>query len=273
VSSGEGLAGAVRLAREARKHSLRMTSLAGSSHVGSALSCCDILGVLYSTVLNHRPEQPDWPDRDRFIMSKGHAAVALYAVLAESGYFDVSLLDEYGSIGTPFAGHVTAGHIPGVEFSAGSLGHGLPLAVGVALGLRKTLSDAQVFCLMSDGECQEGSVWEAALLARQWRLGNLHVVIDANAQQGLGPVSEIADLEPFGDKWAAFGWRVCEVDGHDPLALTGALHQREHDVPTVTIARTVKGRGVSFMEGRLEWHYRSPSEAELQDSIQELESH
>jgi transketolase len=203
-------------------------------------------------------------------MSKGHAAVALYSCLASSGYFGEELLDGFGSDGTPLAGHVTAGLIAGVEVSAGSLGHGLSLATGIALSLAHQQDESRVFCLISDGECQEGSTWEAALLASHWSLPNLHVVIDANGQQGLGAVEAIANLEPLADKWLAFGWSVTTVDGHDLVELEHALSRRNDSGPCVTIARTIKGKGVSFMEDQLQWHYKSPNEEQVNLALAEL---
>lgn len=259
------------LAQAIREASVTMTSLAGTSHVASALSCADILAVLYTEVLARRPEDPLWPGRDRFVLSKGHGAVALYACLAELDYFPKPLLGGYGEDGTALAGHVTAGTLPGIETSAGSLGHGLPQSVGMALALKLGGSASRVFCLLSDGECQEGSNWEAALAARQWGLSNLHTIIDFNGQQGLGDTRDILDLEPVVDKWRSFGWDAEQVDGHNLDDLEIVL-SRVSDAPKVTVARTVKGRGVSFMEDQLKWHYRSPSAEELALALDELES-
>ena len=251
--------------------SLRMTSRAGTSHVGSALSCADILGVLYATVMKHRPLEPHWCDRDRFVMGKGHAAVALYTCLSSVGYFPEMLLDTFGNDGCLLPGHVTSGDLPGVEVSSGSLGHGLSQALGIALALKLQESESRVFCLLSDGDCQEGSTWEAALLAPQWSLVHLHVIVDANGQQGLGRVEDIADLEPFVEKWASFGWDVETVDGHNHTALEGALSRNSANRPRVTIARSIKGKGIPEMENRLEWHYRSPTPEDLQRSLGALE--
>ena len=257
------------LATDIRRRALRMTHHGGTSHIGSALSCADILAVLYGSVMRYHVTDPSWQARDRFVMGKGHAAVALHACLASIGYFPESLLETFGVDGSPLAGHVTAGIVPGVEISSGSLGHGLPQAVGMALAIAQRREESRVFCLMSDGECQEGSTWEAALLAPQWALSNLHVIIDANGQQGLGAVEDIARLEPLADKWLAFGWDAISVDGHDLLQLERALSRRSSR-PCVTVARTVKGKGVSFMEDQLEWHYKSPSEEELKSALAEL---
>lgn len=259
------------LARVIRRLAMEMIATSRASHIGSALGCADIIAILYCRVLNHRVHDHAWPGRDRFIMGKGHAAVALYACLAEFGYFPKRLLDGYGEDGSKLAGHVTAGALPGIEMSAGSLGHGLPQSAGMALALKLKGSAARVFCLLSDGECQEGSTWEAALTARQWGLSNLHAIIDLNGQQGLGYTRDIADLEPLVDKWRAFGWDAAQVDGHNLVDLEVML-SRVSDTPKVTIARTVKGRGVSFMEDQLKWHYRSPSAEELALALRELES-
>lgn len=258
------------LASRIRANSLELTHRAGTSHVASALSCADILAVLYASVMRHHPLEPTWPDRDRFVMGKGHAAVALYACLASTGYFSEDLLESFGHDGSILAGHVTAGVLPGVEVSSGSLGHGLPQAVGMARALKVRDSESRVYTLLSDGDCQEGSTWEAALLAPQWSLDRLHVIVDANGQQGLGNVEDIADLEPFADKWTAFGWDVETVDGHDHAALQSALSRHSESRPQVTIARTIKGKGVPEMEDRLEWHYRSPSSDQLRQAIEGL---
>lgn len=271
-AAGAGPQGTEELAKDIRLHSLRMTHHAGTSHIGSALSCADILAVLYGSVMRHDPNAPSWQARDRFVMGKGHAAVALHACLASSGYFPKTVLDSFGVDGSPLAGHVTAGLVPGVDLSSGSLGHGLPQAAGIALALKIQKSQSRVFCLLSDGECQEGSTWEAALLAPQWSLSNLHVIIDANGQQGLGAVKDIADLEPLSDKWTSFGWIVNDVDGHDLMALDRALSTSASNQPAVTIARTVKGKGVSFMEDVLEWHYMSPSRQHMEMAIAELDA-
>jgi transketolase len=260
------------LAVAIRRQCLVMTTHAQSSHIASALSAADILAVLYSTVLRIKPSLPTWDERDRFVMSKGHASSALYACLAGIGMIDEALLAGFGEDDTPLAGHVTAGETPGIECSAGSLGHGLSQALGMAKALRMQERTSRVFCLMSDGECQEGTTWEAAILAGQWALSNVSVVIDANGMQGLGHVSEIANLEPLLDKWVAFGWDAAEVDGHDHQALAQALTRNVFDKPQVTVARTIKGKGVSFMESQLEWHYRSLSPDRLTDALSEVES-
>lgn len=255
-------------ARRIREHVLRMVHAADASHVGSCLSCVEVLAVLYSGALRVRPEEPDWTERDRFVMSKGHAAAALYATLADAGLFDVRELATYGGDGTRLVGHVAA-VVPGVEVSTGSLGHGLPVACGMALAAQRGSLAWRTVVLASDGECDEGSTWEAALFAAHHSLGNLTVVIDANGIQSFGRVDDVLRLEPLVEKWISFGWEATEVDGHDVAALDAALrHVGER--PRCVIARTVKGKGVSFMENDLAWHYRSPSDAELADALAEV---
>lgn len=257
-------------ARRIRVHALRMVHRANASHIGSCFSMADILAVLYTRVLRLDPTRPGDPDRDRFVLSKGHAAAILYAALAERGFFPPALLDDYSRNGSPFTGHVSHA-IPGVEVSTGSLGHGLPIATGLALAARAAGRPSRVVCLLSDGECDEGSNWEAILFAPHHRLTNLTVIVDHNKIQSFGRVDEVLDLAPFADKWRAFGWRTVEVDGHDLGALEGVLGAPpEPDRPRVVIAHTVKGRGVSFMEDRLEWHYRSPSAEQLAQAVAEI---
>jgi transketolase len=261
------------LARQIRRHVLRMVHKSRASHVGSCLSIADILAVLYGEVLRVKPAQPDWADRDRFVLSKGHAAAALYATLAERGFFPLEWLDTYCEDGSRLAGHVVHKGVPGVEVSTGSLGHGLPIAVGMALAAKRARADYRVFALLSDGECDEGSNWEAALFAPHHGLSNLVAVVDYNRIQSFGRTAEVLCLEPFADKWRAFGWRVEEVDGHDVRALAAILSQRRAEgPPTVVIAHTLKGKGVSFMEDRLLWHYRSPDATELERALAELEA-
>lgn len=259
-------------ARDIRKDALRMVHHANSSHIGSGLSIADILSVLYCSVLNVRPTQPDWRDRDRFLMSKGHAAAMLYAALAERGFFPREWLDQYCDFGTPLAGHVTHCKVPGVEISSGSLGHGLSLACGMALAAKADSAPWRVFVLLSDGECDEGSIWEAAMFAPFRKLDNLTAIVDYNKLQSFGSVVEVLDLEPFADKWRAFGWDVVEVDGHDHSALENALKARGTGRPRLILAHTIKGKGVSFMEGQLAWHYKSPSAEQLVQALEEVEA-
>lgn len=260
------------LARDIRVQSLRMVHRAKASHIGSCLSICDILACLYGGWLHVNPERPDDPLRDIFILSKGHAAAAIYATLALRGFFPIAELDGYCSDGGMLSGHVTHHHVPGVEISTGSLGHGLSFALGFALAAKRTKLDKRVVALLSDGECNEGSVWEAALLAPQLKLGKLVAIIDYNQIQSLGRVSDVIDLAPLGRKFASFGWRVRELDGHNHDEITDALSYADEpsDQPCAVVCNTVKGKGVSFMEDKLLWHYRSPDESELQRALAEL---
>lgn len=258
------------LARRIRADVLRMVHRANASHVGSCLSCADILAVLYESVLQLRPAEPAWPSRDRFIMSKGHAAAVIYAVLARRGFFPVERLDDFCKENSLLTGHVSH-MVPGVEFSTGSLGHGLSVGVGMALAARLDDTSFRTFVLMSDGECDEGSVWEAAMFAGHHRLSNLTAIIDYNKIQSFGRTREVLDLEPMADKWRAIGWHAREVDGHDISALKAALSAPdEQGRPLVVICHTVKGKGVSFMEDRLEWHYRSPNDDQLKAALAEV---
>src|SRR5580704_8602054 len=203
------------LAKRIRVKALHMINAAKSSHVGSAFSMADLLAVLYAKILRIDPNRPDWPERDRFILSKGHACAALYVVLAERGFFPLTWLDDFYQDGSRLAGHATHVGVPGVEVSTGSLGHGLPIACGMALAGRRDKGAYRVFTLLSDGECDEGSTWEAALFAPHHQLDNLIAIVDYNEIQSLGTVKEVLDLEPFAAKWRAFGWAVREIDGHD----------------------------------------------------------
>jgi transketolase len=255
-----------------RRSVLGMVAAARASHVGSCLSCADILGVLYGGAMRFRAGDPEYPGRDRFIMSKGHAAAALYATLAHTGFIPVETLLEYSADGSLLLGHVNH-KVPGVEFSTGSLGHGLPVGCGMALAGARGKQDWHVFVLLSDGELDEGSNWEAILFAGHHGLDNLTAIVDFNKIQSLGRVDEVLRLEPLADKWRAFGWCVLEIDGHDLPALTKSLG-RESVVPgkpRVVIAHTVKGKGVRFMEDKLAWHYKSPSAEELRLALAELE--
>ena len=247
------------LARRIRARVLTMACMGRSSHVASCLSCADILAVLYGRVLQVDPQAPTSPDRDRFILSKGHAAMALYATLAERGLLDPAELDSFGTRGSILEGHANEA-VPGVEASTGSLGHGLSIGAGMVLG-----GAPRVFVLLSDGECQEGSVWEAADFAARMRLSRLTAIVDANGWQA----TERCDTSRLPQKWAAFGWDVLTIDGHDVRQLAEAL-QSDHDQPLAVIAKTVKGKGVPFMEDRLEWHYRWPDEAELAKGLAAL---
>lgn len=260
------------LARHIRQQVVEMTHRAQSAHVGGGLSVADILAVLYGEVLRIDPRSPKDPQRDRLVFSKGHACAALYACLAERGFFPKSWLEDFYANGGRLAGHATHWGVPGVEVSTGSLGHGLPISCGMALAGQLDAEPYRVFCVLSDGECDEGSTWEAALFAGHHRLTNLVAVIDYNQIQSLGHVSEVLDLAPLADKWRAFGWSVREVDGHDPAALAATLAAVpwEPARPNCLVAHTVKGKGVRFMEDQLLWHYRSPQGEEYHEARREL---
>ncbi|MEL7538068.1 MAG: transketolase [Pseudomonadota bacterium] len=259
------------LAKKIRSSVVRMTHLGKSSHVGSALSIADILAVLYGDVLNVDPSDPSKPDRDRFVLSKGHAGAAVYAALAHTGFFSVETLDKHYQNGSILSGHVSHKGVPGVELSTGSLGHGLGVAVGMAKAAQMRSAKHRVVCLLSDGECDEGSNWEAVLFAAHHGLRNLTAVIDYNKIQSLDPVADTIGLEPFADKWVAFGWKVTEVDGHEHTALRNALSASADDAPHCVICHTTKGKGVSFMENSVLWHYRTPQGEEYDAAVEELD--
>lgn len=261
------------LAYNIRRHSLRMVTRAKASHIGSALSIADIVAVIYSDILRVDPAQPIMADRDRFILSKGHACVAVYAALAEKGFFSISELETYGQDHSNMMNHISH-KVPGVEFSSGALGHGLPFGVGKALASKRLKVDWRVFVLLSDGEMDEGSNWEALMFAAHHRLDNLVAIIDYNKLQSLTTVKKTLGLEPLAAKLQAFGWAVQEVDGHDHEQLNKTLRfvPWEAGKPSVLIAHTVKGKGVSFMENKVEWHYRSPSTEQLAQALTELET-
>ena len=250
-----------------------MVTRARASHIGSALSIADIVAVLYGGALRIDPANPAWPDRDRFVLSKGHACVAVYAALAETGFFPTALLDSYGADHSPLMAHISH-RVPGVEFSTGSLGHGLPFGAGKALAAQRRGAAWRTVVLLSDGELGEGSNWEACLFAAHHRLDSLTAIVDYNKLQSLGTVEQTLRLEPLADKFAAFGWSVREVDGHDHGALGAALAPaaRVEGRPSMLIAHTTKGKGVSFMENRVAWHYRNPDAASLAAALAELEA-
>ena len=262
-----------QLAWKIRRHGIEMTHLSGGSHIGAVLSVADIIAVLYAEVMHFRPEEPDWAERDRFILSKGHAGAAIYAALAESGFFEVDELKTHYQNGSRLSGHVSH-HLPGVDFSTGSLGHGLSAAAGMALAAMKAGKDHRVYVVMGDGECDEGSVWEAALFANHFRLRNLVAIVDHNHMQSLDTCENTLELEDFAEKWKAFGWNVLEINGNDHDALRGAFRSIDEytgNKPTVIIANTVKGKGVSFMEHDILWHYRFPHDGwEYDGAVTEL---
>ncbi|TCO55605.1 transketolase [Actinocrispum wychmicini] len=243
------------LASRVRRHIVEMAAGPEGAHVGGALSAADILTVLYFDVMRVRPEQPDWPDRDYFLLSKGHAAVGLYAVLAERGFFPVGELGGYAQAGSRLGGHPTRA-VPGVELPTGSLGHGLSLGVGLALAAQRDGRDNRTFVLLGDGELQEGSVWEAAGSAAFLGLDTLTAIVDRNGLQISGSTARRTGLDLLATRWAGFGWDVSEVDGHDPSALADVLAERPADgKPRVVLADTVKGKGIPFLENRKKGHY------------------
>ena len=262
------------LAKKIRLDVLDMTHRGKSSHIGTSFSAADLLAVLYSGVLRLDPSRPLWPERDCFVLSKGHGCAAVYAVLAECGFFPSEWLKTYYLDGGRLAGHITHTGVPGVEASTGSLGHGLSLGCGMALAAKRDGLPSRVFALLSDGECDEGSTWEAVLFAPHHRLDNLIAIVDYNKIQSLGTVKEVLDLDPLAAKWESFGWAVKEIDGHDFPQIEGALRTLPavSGRPTCVVAHTVKGKGVSFMENKLLWHYRSPAGEEYQAALAELEA-
>ena len=266
---------AAELALAARHEIISMTSVAKASHVASALSVIDVLSVLYTGSANISVSNMDNPDRDIVILSKGHSASALYSVLALQGFFPKEWLAQYCNNDAPLGGHVTSKGVPGVELSTGSLGHGLPYGLGIAMSRKKHGAKGRVFVVMSDGECDEGTTWESALIANQFKLGNLVALIDRNRQQSFGDTEETIALDPFDEKWRAFGWNVFEVDGHDHTQISDALlkaKENNDSKPTVVICNTTKGKGVSFMENEVVWHYRPPNDEQFNLALAELEA-
>jgi transketolase len=260
-------------ARIIRRHIVKIISDAGVGHPGGSLSAVDILTVLYFHVLRIDPDNPNWEDRDRFILSKGHASSALYSTLAEKGFFSIDLLSTFGRINSRLQVHPDMQKIPGIEASTGALGQGLSIGLGMALGARLDNKNLHVYVLLGDGEIQEGQVWEAAMSAAHYKVYNLTAILDYNRVQLMGPVSAIMEVAPVKEKWLAFGWNVIEIDGHDIKEIINSLHQARafKGKPTIVIANTIKGRGCSFMEGKCEWHGKTPSKEELCRALSELE--
>jgi transketolase len=259
------------LAAKVRLDCLEMTHRGRSGHVGSMLSMAEIVSVLYASVLRVDPKRADWPGRDRLVLSKGHAGGAVYAVLAELGFFPRSWLQTYYLDNGKLMGHISH-HVPGVEFSTGSLGHGLPVAVGMALAARHARKPHRIFCLVSDGDCDEGSTWEAVLFAAQHKLDNLTVIVDYNKIQALGHSKDVLDLEPFSQKMCDYHWAVKEVNGHDVAAIGQALGTLpfEKGKPSWLICHTTKGKGVSWMENTVSCHYGSVNDEQLAKALKEL---
>ena len=259
-----------------RRNGLEMSRISRGSHIGSVFSVAEIIAVLYTGILHVDPKNPQMPERDRLILSKGHAGSAVYAALAETGFFPVEELKNHYANGSILSGHVSHKGIPGVEVSTGSLGHGLSIGAGMAMGARMNGEDWRTWVVLGDGECDEGSVWEAALQAAQFRLDRLVAVVDYNHMQSLFTVEKTLQLEPFEDKWRDFGWNAQSVDGHDVRALRAAFERAMGNAgsgkPSVVLAHTVKGKGVSFMENNILWHYRTPQGEEYEAALKELEA-
>jgi transketolase len=260
-------------AKTLRIEILKMLTEAGSGHTGGSLSAADIVTALYFYKMRHNPADPKWRERDRFVLSKGHAAPVLYGALSLSGYFDKQLLKTLRKIGSPLQGHPCSRKLPGIEISTGSLGQGLSIADGMALGLKIDGLSSRVYCMLGDGEIQEGQVWEAAMTAAHYKLDNLCAIIDNNGLQIDGHCHEVMYIEPIVKKWEAFGWHVIDIDGHDMEAVVRALDEAEtiKDKPSMIVARTIKGKGVSFFEGKVEYHGMAPTPEELEKALKELE--
>jgi len=261
------------IARRLRRHIITMTGKAGSGHPGGSLSAVEIVTALYFRLLRHKPLDPEWSDRDRFILSKGHAAPLLYATLAECGYFPVDELTTLRQLDSRLQGHTDRTVTPGVEMSAGALGQGLSFAIGVALAGRLNLQSYRVHVLLGDGECDEGQVWEAAMAAAHFKVDNLVAIVDNNGQQIGGWNRDVMNLDPFNKKWQAFGWHVIEVNGHDLAQLIDAFDQAKliKGQPTVIIAHTIKGKGVSFMENNPDFHGKAPNTEQVETALRELD--
>lgn len=260
------------MARRIRVEIVKMLAKAQSGHTGGSLSAADIVACLYFYKMRHKPDNPKWHGRDRFVLSKGHAAPVLYATLALSGYFDLSLLDTLRQINSPLQGHPCCKSLPGVEVSTGSLGQGLSVANGMAMGLRLDGLNSRVYCLLGDGEIQEGQVWEAAMTASHYRLDNLCAIVDNNDLQIDGACSEVMNIHPIDQKFQAFGWNVINIDGHNMEEIVNALDEAEKQKgkPTVIVAKTIKGKGVSIFEGKAEYHGVAPTKEELEIALKEL---
>jgi len=260
-----------KLAALIRAHAVMMTNLQHSGHLGSSLSMADLLVVLFDRVLRVDPKKPDWPQRDRFILSKGHAAAGVYAIMAEKGFFPKDWLKTYYCDNGKLCGHISH-HVPGVEFSTGSLGHGLPVGVGMALAAKRAKAEHRIVVLMSDGDCNEGSTWEAIMFAAQHKFDNLIAVVDYNKVQALGQSKDVINLEPFAKKVEDFGWAVKEIDGHNFNEIDQALKviPFEESKPSFLIAHTVKGKGISYMENTVASHYKCVPDEKLSAAYKEL---
>ena len=272
IVSADKIAELRQTARELKIEALKMIYRRGQGHPGGTFSAAEIITALYFHHLRIRPDDPEWKERDRFILSKGHASAILYAALARLGYFPTSEIERWGEIGCCLQGHPDMNKTPGVDMSTGCLGHGISIAAGLCLISRLKVSDSRTYVLVGDGECQSGILWEGVMLAAKYHLANLIAILDYNQVQLDGKLDEILPMEPMMDKWASFGWNVIQIDGHNIEQIIDALHKASNttDMPTVIIANTVKGKGVSFMEGKAEWHGKVPSENEMKLALEEL---
>ncbi|MBU6391811.1 MAG: transketolase [Planctomycetota bacterium] len=255
-----------------RRHIIRMLARAGSGHPGSSLSTVELLVALYYNKLRHNPQLPAWPDRDRFILSKGHACPALYAILAELDYFPLEKLDTLRQFGSILQGHPCMKTTPGIEISGGSLGQGLSVGLGIALAAKLDKKNYRTYVMLGDGEIEEGQIWEAAMAASHYKADSLCAILDQNGLQIDGFIHEIMSSHPIPDKWRGFGWHVMEIDGHDFKAILNAYDEAEKvkGRPTIIVAKTVKGKGVSFMENQVDWHGKAPSKEEAERALAEL---
>lgn len=263
-----------QIAKEIRRDAIRMVYDSKSGHLGGSLSAADVLGALYFELMNHYPKKPNWPERDRFVLSKGHAAPALYAALAIAGYFPKKWYKNFRKVDGKLQGHPIKGKVPGIEASTGSLGQGLSIGTGMALAAKLSGKKFRVFVMVSDGELAEGQIWEAAAFASFKKLNNLTAVVDANGYQTIDAVDNILSFEPIEQRWSAFGWQTIEIDGHDFGQILPAfeLAKSSKDKPTVIIARTIKGKGVSFMEKGVEFHGKVPTDFEYKAAMKELKN-
>jgi transketolase len=261
-----------KICKDMRADILQMTEAAGSGHPGGSLSSVELMAVLYFNVLNHRPQEPHWPNRDRFILSKGHACPVLYTALARSGYFPIEELLTLRKLGSRLQGHPNMKVLPGLESSSGSLGQGLSVSNGLALAAKINKEDYRVYCLMGDGELQEGQVWEAAMTAAHFKLDNVCAIVDYNNLQIDGKVEDVKGIAPLNAKWQSFNWHVIEIDGHDLVQIEKAYQEAKgvKGKPSVILARTIKGKGVSFMEDIAGWHGKAPNKDELEKALQEI---
>jgi len=260
-------------ANKVRKDIVKMITEAKSGHPGGSLSAVDVVTALYFNVMRHNPENPKWEDRDRFILSKGHAAPLLYSVLAESGYFEVKELLTLRKLGSRLQGHPDMKRLPGIEISTGSLGHGLSVGNGMAIASKLNRKDFRVYVLLGDGECQEGQVWEAAMTASHYKLDNVTAILDYNGLQIDGPVKDVMNINPISNKWRAFGWYVIEINGHDFKEIFDSFERvkKLKGKPSIIIAHTTKGKGVSFMENVVDFHGKAPTKEQMVQALKELE--